>query len=183
MLLDISPYKFWKKKTDPTSMDDAALARGLADSKFILDNLGEYSNQIVHTAFFAFPAVGWGVVGIAGTMAASGAGLLAAAAVSYTIYKGGKYLLNKGIARAVNDKSDLTSEMQVREVKRRAKAKLMAIEQQEREIAAIRENARRAKEDFDNAVNAGLPLQQAIRVKGPLTFKAGPKGGFFKLEV
>lgn len=181
MLLDISPYKFWKKKTDPASMDDATVDKELAKSKFILDNIGEYAAQVAYAAYFAFPIVAWGVIGIAGTMAVAGTACIAAIGTAYAVYKGGSMLLSKGIARAVRDKNDLTAETQVREVRRQAKAKQMAIEQQEREIAAIRARAQKAKEDFNAALDAGLPLAEAIQVrKAPISFKSGIKRGFFK---
>lgn len=182
MLLDFSPYKFWKKKIDPAAMSDADLAKRLDRAKFIHDNLREYSMQVATASFFTFPIVGWGTILFTGTMAVSGGALLGAFGAAYAVYKLGGHLLSKGVVRAVNEKGAIEAEQQVREVRRVAKERQMAVEEAERQIKAIRDREIQLKEAFNAAINAGLPLEQAIQVrKSPLSLKTTTRRSFLGL--
>ena len=179
MLLDITPYKFWKKKIDPANMSDAEIATSLSDANFVRAHLGGYASQVAHAAYFTFPVVGMIALAFTGIAAPTAIPLFSAIGAAYAVYKTGSILLQKGVVRAVNDKGALEAEQEVREVKRAAQARQMAAEEQVRKIKEIRDRELKAKEAFNAAIDAGLPLQEAIQVrKSPLSLKPTTRRDF-----
>ncbi len=173
MYLDFSPYFDLLKRKKPLSeLTDAEVDRKLSQRRAILDKDRRRSDcmMVAGAAYFSFPIAGFAMLGMGLT---GGLPLLGAFGIAYGIYKGGEKLLCAATVKAVRDKIDLEAEVEVRDVRHAALKAETDRKLAEEKARAIVEEAARAKEAFNKAINDGLPLEQAIQIrKSPLTLKS-----------
>lgn len=166
--------RFLPKKPDPASLDDIALRVALMRCNAKLSPLSLRGDAMI-VIFITLASL---PVTMAGLMCCGLTGLLplaGAAAVAYGIREAGVKIIRAGRSKNFRDKADLEAETEIRQVRRQTARRELALKQAEEQAAAIRENARRLKEAFEQALQDGLPLEQAVQIRRrPITFK--PRG-------
>jgi outer membrane murein-binding lipoprotein Lpp len=165
LYLDYSPYVDVFRKKKPAEMTDAQLEKSLAKRRAIIDPERRHADayMIGVATLFSFPIVGFACMAAVGV--ASSIPMIAAIAAAYGTYKGGGKLLINANVKAVRDIVDMEAEQDVREINRQVAKAEMDRKAAEEKAAAIIEEANRAKQAFNRAIRAGLPLEQAIQIK------------------